>query len=263
MHFRSTIVLATSMLLTSSLALAQAAPADCTDATKTDATKKADKKAETKKKDKKAKGEAGSAATTTHGKKGENKDSDLDKTVGQTTTTSAEQPPKADVAESRAEEVRRVEGKRWSVAPLVGYGTADLKVGLGARAGYTFETPIYVGGTFLYHFGNGTVDAVNGVSTAERRFYYPAGEVGYDISAGPLLFRPYAGVGVLFAKTELTVNGITDSATDKQLMIYPGATAQYLFPRSPIFVGADARVLLPLEGENPSFSMFATAGLSM
>ena len=46
-------------------------------------------------------------------------------------------------------------------------------------------------------------------------------------------------------------------------MIYPGITAQYILPRSPLFLGADMRVLLPLEGENASFSMFATAGITM
>jgi hypothetical protein len=190
-------------------------------------------------------------------------------TVGETKTTSAEPQTgaaKPDVVESRAEEVREVQGKRWSVAPLLGYGTADLKFGVGARAGYTFETPIYVGGTFLYHFGNSTVVSPAGASVVEsdRRFYYPAAEIGYDIGVGPFLIRPYGGASILFIRTAVTTNNVTsDSVTDKQLMIYPGVTAQFILPRSPLFVGADMRALLPLEGENASFSLFATAGLTM
>ena len=260
--FRRTIVFALPLLLTSSLALAET-PSSSTDET----TKKNDtvnnKKKDIKKQVKKGKATEG---TTILGKKIENKDSDLDMSVSETKTTSAEQPAKRDVIESRAEEVRDVEGKRWSAAPLLGYGTADLKFGIGARAGYTFETPIYVGGTFLYHFGNSSVVSPAGASVveADRRFYYPAAEVGYDVGIGPVLVRPYGGAGVLFARTSLTSNGaVSDSATDKQLMIYPGVTAQYILPRSPLFLGGDMRVLLPLEGESAAFSLFATAGLTM
>jgi hypothetical protein len=268
MHFSRTIVFALPLLLSSSLALAETPSSSTEDATKkTDTTKKKDNKKQVKKAT--DTGTTGTTGTThtTAGKKVENKDEDLDTSVGTTKTTSAEpQPARRDVAESRAEEVREIEGKRWSVAPLLGYGTADLKFGLGARGGYTFETPIYVGGTFLYHFGNSSVTSPTGTSVveADRRFYYPAAEVGYDFGFGPLLVRPYGALGVLFIRSELTANGITSgTTTDKQLMIYPGITAQYILPRSPLFLGADMRVLLPLEGENASFSMFATAGITM
>jgi hypothetical protein len=266
MNLRRTILLTLPLLLSSSVALAQeASSASSTDATKSEnkTERKDQKKADTAKKSKDAK-KPGEGSTTIAGQKIENKDSDLDMAVSKTKTTSAEQPPHRDVVESRAEEVRNVEGKRWSAAPLLGYGTADLKFGVGARAGYTFETPVYVGGTFLYHFGNSTNAAnPNGVTDTDRRFYYPAVEAGYDIGIGPLLVRPYGGVGVLFVRTELTSNGNSNSATDKQLMIYPGATAQYIFPRSPIYVGADMRVLLPLEGESAALSLFGTAGVTM
>jgi len=266
MNFRRTVLFALPLLLSSSVALAQEAPSSPTGVTKKD-----DKKVDTKKKDKKdqkaileQKGEGGSESTTILGKKVENKDSDLDVSVSETQTTSAEQtPPRRDVIESRAEEVREGEGKRWSVAPLLGYGTADLKFGMGARAGYTFETPVYVGGTFLYHFGNSNLVTGTGVTESDRRFYYPAVEAGYDIGVGPVLVRPYGGMGVLFARTSVTANGISETSTDKQLMIYPGATAQFIFPNSPLFVGGDMRLLLPLEGESAAFSLFATAGLTM
>lgn len=265
MNLRRTIVSTLPLLLSSSVALAQEAPSTASKSeSEIKSDKKDQKKADTTRKTKDAKKPAEGGGTTIAGQKIENKDSDLDMAVSKTKTTSAEQPPQRDVVESRAEEVRNVEGKRWSAAPLLGYGTADLKFGVGARAGYTFETPVYVGGTFLYHFGNSSNAAnPNGVIDTDRRFYYPAVEAGYDIGIGPVLVRPYGGVGVLFVRTELTSNGVSSSATDKQLMIYPGATAQYIFPRSPIYVGADMRVLLPLEGESAAFSLFGTAGVTM
>lgn len=274
MNLRRTLIFSLPLLLSSSLAMAQQQPATSTDDTHEHAqqqqqqhTKKktTDAKQPEQKKQKEGQGTGNETKSTTIlGKKVENKDKDLDVSVGQTKTTSAEQPPPRDVIESRAEEVHEVQGKRWSAAPLLGYGTADLKFGVGARAGYTFDSRVYVGGTFLYHFGNSNVETTGlGVTDTNRTFYYPAGEAGYDIGVGPVLVRPYGGVGVIFAHTSVTTNGIEASATDKQLMIFPGITAQYIFPRSPVFVGADTRVLIPLEGESASFNVFATAGVSM
>lgn len=265
MNFSRTILLTLPLLLSSSLALAdEACPPGASTTTgakkKTETTKKSET---TKTKKQPSKGAAGTSVTVGGTKTTvENKDNDLDMSVSQTKTTSAEQPPK-DVAESRAEEVREGQGKRWSVAPLLGYGTGRLNFGMGARAGYTFETPIYVGATFMYHFGDDGFATGQGVSESSRSFYYPAAEVGYDVGIGPLLVRPYAGAGILFNRTSITTNGFSDSVTNSELMIYPGVTAQYILPKTPVFVGGDVRAVLPLEGEAASFSLFATAGLKM
>lgn len=191
-----------------------------------------------------------------------NEDGDADLAVSMTHTTSAD-PARRDVVESRAEEVREAQGHRWSAAPLLGYGTNDLNVGLGARVGYTFDTPVYVGGTFLYHFGTDNVAVGPGVTESQARVYYPATEVGYDVGLGPVLLRPYGGVGVLFRQTSVTTNGLQASNTNTSLTVYPGVTAEYLLPRTPVFVGGDARVLLPLENESTSLSVFATTGVKL
>jgi len=264
MNFRRTILITLPLLLSSSLAPAdEARPPEGSTTTsakkKTETTKKSET---TKQKKQPSKGAAGGTSVTVGGTKIENKDSDLDMSVSQTKTTSAEQPPK-DVAESRAEEVREGQGKRWSVAPLLGYGTGRLNFGMGARAGYTFETPVYVGATFMYHFGDDGFASGQGVSESSRSFYYPAAEVGYDVGIGPVLVRPYAGAGILFNRTSITTNGVSDSVTNSELMIYPGVTAQYILPKTPVFVGGDMRAVLPIEGEAASFSLFATAGLKM
>jgi hypothetical protein len=241
MHLRQSMMLSLPLLLCSSLAFAQQGP---------DAKKKKTEKA----------AEPQERSTTILGETVTNKDKDLDVSVGKTRTTSAE--PR-DVVESRAEETREIEGRRWSVAPLLGYGTNDFKLGIGARAGYTFKTPVYVGGTFLYHFGADNILVGPGITEASSRLYYPAAEVGYDIGIGPVLVRPYGGAGFLFTRTSITTNGVSASDTKSSLMIYPGATAQFIFPRSPVFVGGDMRLLLPIENEGASFSLFATAGVTM
>ncbi len=42
----------------------------------------------------------------------------------------------------------------FGVSALAGYATKDMNFGLGARLGYTLPVlPVYVGGTFVYHFG--------------------------------------------------------------------------------------------------------------
>ena len=182
---------------------------------------------------------------TTRTTKAENKDRDADVAVSTTRTTSAVNDPRSgrDVVESRAEDRREEEGRRFTLAPMLGYGTNDLGVGVGARVGYTFETPVYLGGNFMYHAGE------NGI----RNAYYPSAELGYDIGAGPVLFRPYAGAGALFRNTVTR-----DTSTG---LVYPGLTVHYLIPRSPAFVGGDARVLVPFEG-TAAVAMTASTGLN-
>lgn len=271
MNLRHTMVFALPLLLTSSLAFAQQAPPDnagATDQSGRQTTQPKHKKAkgtdatssEAKKDDATKKGEK---STTVLGKKVTNKDEDLDVSVTSQTRTTAAEPQRRDVIESRAEAVREIEGRRWSAAPLLGYGTNEFGVGVGARGGYTFESRIYVGGTFLYHAGSDNIATGAGITQSHRKFYYPAAEGGYDIGIGPLLVRPYGGVGILFANTDVTANGLQASGTENALMIYPGVTAEYLFPRSPVFVGGDTRVLLPFAKQSPSWQLFATAGLQL
>lgn len=195
-----------------------------------------------------------------------NKDDDLDVAVGNAQTTSAEpQPAQRDVIESRAEERREREGRRINIAPLLGYGTNDFNLGVGARAGYTFATPVYVGGTFMYYAGSdsSTIGAQSQRIETVNSFFYPGAEVGYDIGIGPVMVRPYGGAGALFARNRTSINGTAATDTGGTLVVYPGVTAQYIFRNSPVFVGGDTRVLIPLEEQGASFQLFATAGLSL
>jgi hypothetical protein len=182
----------------------------------------------------------------------ENKDHDADTSVttskstptSTTTTTAANYDSRRDVVESRAEDRREVRGDRWTVAPQVGAATGGYGFGVGARVGYTFHTPIYVGGNFMYH--------TSGDVPGSERAFYPSAEVGYDIGMGPVLFRPYVGAGAL----------MRDAASTSGL-VYPGATIAYLIKDTPAFVGADGRVLLPTaDNANNAIAISGTAGVN-
>ena len=62
---------------------------------------------------------------------------------------------------------------------LIGYGFDDAyKFGLGLRGGYTLAAPkVYIGGTFVYHFGQSQSD---GEATVSEHLLYLGPEGGYD-----------------------------------------------------------------------------------
>jgi hypothetical protein len=167
--------------------------------------------------------------------------------VSTTRTTAASYDPyyRRDVVESRAEERRRIEGKHLTLEPMIGAASNGFGLGFGGRVGYTFDTPVYVGGNFVYHVGSDTPRAYA---------YYPSGEVGYDFGIDDVVLRPYGGIGVLFRGG--------DVASTSTGLVYPGFTFHWLVPRSPAFIGADARVLLPFEG-TAAFAMMGTAGANL
>jgi Outer membrane protein beta-barrel domain len=150
-------------------------------------------------------------------------------------------------------------GNGISVAPLLGFGTNHLNFGVGARAGYTLPQKVYIGATFLFHFG--TSESVPGFGDVSSKVFYPAAEVGYDFHVGPVTVRPYGGIGVVWISTSGTFAGQSRSSSDNSLAFYPGATAHFNVPQSSFFVGADTRLLILTRGGDPSFGLFATGGL--
>ena len=190
-----------------------------------------------------------SFAEDKQGAKVQQKDKDTDlavpsSEVSTTQTTAANYDSRRDAVESRAEDRREQRGDRWSVAPQVGAATNGYGFGLGARVGYTFKVPIYVGGNFMYHAGSGN-------ESGTERAWYPSGEAGYDVGIGPVLVRPYVGLGYL----------MRDNAKDAG-MVYPGVTVAYLIKDSPVFIGADGRVLLPLADGGRALGISGTAGVN-
>src|SRR5258706_11784715 len=79
-----------------------------------------------------------------------------------------------------------------SVGALLGYGFKDgVGLGLGVRGGYTLPMNLYLGATFVYHLGKSQSTPVGDVSV---NIFYLGVEGGYDISAGPVVVRPYLGL---------------------------------------------------------------------
>ncbi len=147
-----------------------------------------------------------------------------------------------------------------SVAGLVGYGFKDgVNFGLGVRGGYTLPMNLYLGGTFVYHLGKSQSTSVGDAST---NLYYFGVEGGYDIAAGPVVIRPYLGLGPATAKATVpgfNLGGVSfpeTTVSDTRFALWPGASV--LYPIGPAFIGADARFLI-VEDFN-AFSMFATGG---
>jgi len=147
-------------------------------------------------------------------------------------------------------------------------GTATCNAygfGLGLRGGYTLPSKVYVGGTFVYHLGYTSQVAVGSFTrgfTGGVGYFGP--EVGYDLTAGPILVRPYGGLGIgLYRQTD-TGFGATAQPVDSgggRFAFWPGVTGMY--PMSPsFFLGADARFVLVANGAS-GFSFFATGGMRL
>lgn len=151
---------------------------------------------------------------------------------------------------------------RGSVGALFGYGFKDgLNLGFGARGGYTLPANVYIGGTFLYHLGKSESTPFGDVSA---NIYYFGAEGGYDFSAGPVVIRPYLGLGMATVKVKIPgmdlgggVSTGSMSASDSKFAAWPGATL--LYPIDSFFVGADARFLVV--SDYNAFSLYATGGL--
>ena len=135
--------------------------------------------------------------------------------------------------------------------------------GLGLRGGYTLPMRVYIGGTFVYHFG-GSRSFPEGDSSYNM-FYFGV-EGGYEIEAGTVMVRPYLGLGDVIGHVDsppicpagFCANG---SASSGAFGFWPGAAV--LYPIENFFVGGDARFVIATgdNSELKAFSLFATGGM--
>jgi hypothetical protein len=147
------------------------------------------------------------------------------------------------------------EPARPSVSLLAGYGTELGRIGaggltaygpgVGMRAGATFDSRIYAGGTFVMHVGSLSLARDAKGTSSYRASYHTtrAGfEVGYDGRAGPFVLRPYLGGGPLLAFGATAVRG--REIRDDRLAAYvePGFLAAYAIDRWRF--GVDARLTI-------------------
>jgi hypothetical protein len=131
----------------------------------------------------------------------------------------------------------------WSAGLLLGYGFDGAEhFGLGVRGGYTLPMHVYLGATFVYHFGSSS----SGVSTS---LLYPGLEGGYEISAGPVVVRPYAGFGPVFVRASApttVVAGVTEGGGTSVTTLFGawlGGVAMVPIADR-FFVGGDLRLVL-------------------
>lgn len=154
---------------------------------------------------------------------------------------------------------------RVTMSALGGFGFGDgarlgddayLGVGYGVRAGYTFPgTPVYLGGTLLKY--EGPWDGVYDVDTLTVDF-----EVGYDIAAGPVVARPYLGLGALtavFGSTEESEKG-SDGGSGITPRVAPGLLAWC--PIGLMTAGVDARYELTPNWNDRALSLMGSVGMT-
>jgi hypothetical protein len=187
--------------------------------------------------------------------------------VATTTTSSAVLPGGATSPDGAAEPPPRarpaLDDERLSVAPLLGFATDNLDLGVGVRAGAAAFAPhVWVGATFVYHLGTSTSGAINGVPySSSSSAFYVGPEIGYDLELGPVVVRPYGGVGLAALSARATSGAVTVGDTVTKLVLWPGATVLYGLPSSRVFVGGDTRFITIPGG--PALGLFALAGMTM
>src|SRR5262249_15601315 len=126
----------------------------------------------------------------------------------------------------------------------LGYGSDDLSIGIGVRAGKMLTERIYVGGTFVYHLGHDVASSQVGgyTSKASLSAFYLGPEVGYDFQLSPVTVRAYSGLGIIWLNASATTSGpgapavSADSSTNK-FVIWPGASVFYPLSGSSFYIG--------------------------
>jgi hypothetical protein len=147
-----------------------------------------------------------------------------------------------------------------------GFGTNDAyNLGIGARVLYPLQgNPIDIGGTFAYHLGSSKES--QGFKTSANAFY-AVGEVGYRFPLESFVFRPYAGLGMIFgsAKTESTGGGggfggqsSSGSNSSSDFAFTLGSTL-WIPVGSNLFFGGDSRLLFR---DGSVFIISATLGMN-
>jgi len=108
------------------------------------------------------------------------------------------------------------------------------------RGGYTLLGSIYIGGQFLYHFG--TTQETGLTKTTVKSFLFGV-EGGYPVSTGPVIVRPYLGIGLIKVNATASFSGLfpDQDAGFTKIYFVPGTTV--LYPLGKSFVGADARYI--------------------
>ena len=141
---------------------------------------------------------------------------------------------------------------RWFIAPLLGFASESLSLGLGVRGGKTLDNHIYIGGTFVYQVGesgnySGTVTAPGTTVTSSGSWsyngFYIGPEGGYDFDLKVVVVRPYMGLGLFDLTGSASAGGVSGSGSSTRFVVWPGCTVIWNVPNSNFFVGGDIRLI--------------------
>lgn len=182
--------------------------------------------------------------------------------------------PEPDTTEPGDKPARRI-----SIAAIAGVGLSEAKIkddggnetkesvgtqgaGLGLRGGYTLPMKVYIGAAFVYHLGS-SKDASQVKYTGSTLYLGP--EAGYDFELGPVVIRPYVGLGYGTVKAKAEAGGTTLlDRSEGGFALWPGLMARY--PIDAFFVGADARYALVTGTDKITngggAGVFATVGMT-
>jgi hypothetical protein len=148
---------------------------------------------------------------------------------------------------------------RFFIAPMLGYLSEDLDLGVGLRGGKTLDNHIYIGGTFIYQVGEGgnySTPAGN-VSWSSSGFYVGP-EGGYDFDLKVVVVRPYLGLGIFSWGSSVSGPGGGGGGSSTRFVIWPGGSVIWNVPNSSFFLGGDVR-LVSVPGT--AFGLYAMGGI--
>jgi hypothetical protein len=138
-------------------------------------------------------------------------------------------------------------------------------VALGASAGLSLPViPIYVGGRFVYYFGDSASFSADGVGVNLDSHYVMYGlDLGYDAELGPIVLRPSLGIGrATLESTSTGLGGTHVSKSDGSLYLAP--SIGLILKLGLLYVSGELRYNALTEGDQPdSVSMLAGLGLTI
>jgi hypothetical protein len=141
--------------------------------------------------------------------------------------------------------------------------------GIGLRGGKSLDNHLYIGGSFVYHFGESTSVAVPNpavpgqvvAGSTSVSAFYTGPEIGYDFDLKSVLLRAYGGLGIASIMHSQSVNvaGVPSySSSDTRFVVWPGCSVDWNVPHSSFFVGGDLRVV---SVPDVAFSVFGFGGM--
>lgn len=152
-----------------------------------------------------------------------------------------------------------------SLGISVGYGAPGGEpnaygLGLLARLGFSLPLGIYLGGTYVYHFGS-TQKA--GSTDVSQNVWYAGGEAGFNLTGDSWLLRPYAGIGALSLQGQSCGPlGCAGIGSEGSLYVGPGMYGQYDF--GPVYLGADLRYVITTSlSDHNSLGLFGSFGINL